>query len=85
MEPLHDYSNLSNDEEDANSVQAFCMVTVHAFLDHDLFYSTQVFLDYAKGSFGLVISSSLDSHRRLVIAARGQTVSTRRRAERRKG
>lgn len=75
LDLLQDYSLLSIDEEDHNSVQAFCNLTVHAFLDNDLFYSTQVFLDNAKGSFGLVVSSSLDAHRRLVLAARGQTVS----------
>ena len=29
----------------------------------------------AKGSFGLCVSSSLDAHRQLVVAARGQTLS----------
>ena len=74
LKPLQDYANLSLDEEGATSVQAFCMVTVHAFLDHDLFFATRTFLEHAKGSFGLVVSSSLDAHRRLVMAARGQTV-----------
>ena len=76
LKPLQDYANLSLDEEGATSVHAFCMVTVHAFFDHDLFFATRVFLEHAKGSFGLVVSSSLDAHRRLVIAARGQTVRT---------
>lgn len=62
------------DEEKFDSLYAFCMATIHAFLDNDLFYSTQLFLKHAKGSFGLVVSSSFDAHRQLVIAARGQTV-----------
>lgn len=73
--PLQDYIWLSREEEGGNSVHAFCMLAVNAFLDHDLFYSTRVFLDNAKGSFGLSVSSSWDAHRQLVVAARGQTMS----------
>ncbi len=74
--PLKDCGHLSDNGEDSNSLYAFCVATVHAFLDNDLFYTTQIFLKSAKGSFGLTVSSSCDAHRQLVIAARGQTVST---------
>lgn len=65
---------LSLDEEDddlANFVQA----TIHAFFDNDLLHSTRLFLQNAKGSFGLMIASSLDAHRQTCFAARGQTMS----------
>jgi hypothetical protein len=74
-QPLMDMGFLSNNVEDSNSIYAFSVATIHAFLDNDLFYTIQVFLKNAKGSFGLTASSSLDARRRLVIAARGQPVS----------
>jgi len=37
--------------------------------------TTKTFLKNAKGSFGLCITSSMDAHRRICLAARGQTVS----------
>ena len=75
LQPLREYGALVDDEDGPGSLQAFCMSTVHAFLDNDLFYSVQMFLKHAKGSFGLTVSSSWDAHRRVVIAARGQPVS----------
>jgi hypothetical protein len=63
----------SNDTKD--SLLSFCKVTVDAFFDNDLFYATKTFLQNAKGSFGLCISSSLDAHRQICLAARGQTMS----------
>jgi hypothetical protein len=39
-----------------------------------LFFSTKLFLKNAKGSFGLCVTSTLDSHRQMCLAARGQTV-----------
>jgi len=59
-----------------SSLSTFCAMTVNAFFDNDLLLSTQIFVKNAKGSFGLVVSSTLDAHRQLVIAARGQPVST---------
>lgn len=53
----------------------FCAVTVDAFFDNDLFMATKTFLKNAKGSFGLCVTSSLDAHRQICLAARGQTVS----------
>jgi phage-related protein len=55
----------------------FCTVTVDAFFDNDLFMTTKTFLRNAKGSFGLCVTSSLDAHRQICLAARGQTVSVK--------
>jgi hypothetical protein len=65
---------LTDDEGDA-SLQAFCLATINAFFDNDLFWTLSTFLENAKGSFGLCITSSLDAHRQLCLAARGQTMS----------
>lgn len=54
---------------------AFCMATVNAFFDNDLFQATKEFLKNAKGSFGLSTSSTLDSKHQICLAARGQTIS----------
>lgn len=53
----------------------FCMMTVNAFFDNDLFHSTKLFLENAKGSFGLSVSSTLDADHQICFAARGQTLS----------
>ena len=67
---------LSTDIDDIGSnIMTLCGRTVDAFFDNDLFWSTQTFLRYAKGSFGLGTSCSLDAHRQICIASRGQTVS----------
>jgi hypothetical protein len=73
IKPLEHY--LTNDEEggDASLLQ-FCLATINAFFDNDLFWTTKTFLKHAKGSFGLCITSSLDAHRQICLAARGQTV-----------
>ena len=66
------------DDEEAlskNSYFTFCLTTINAFFDNDLLMSTQIFLKHAKGSFGLCVSSSLDAHRQICMAARGQTMS----------
>lgn len=81
MKPLQDYLiDDGKDEEniDAGSIttlSSFCLQTVHAFFDNDLFFATQTFIKNAKGSFGLCVTSSLDGKRQLVLAARGQTMS----------
>jgi hypothetical protein len=54
---------------------AFCMMTVNAFFDNDLFQTTKLFLKHGKGSFGLSISSTLDADHQICFAARGQTLS----------
>ena len=54
---------------------AFCKHTVDAFFDNDLFMTTKTFMQNAKGSFGISVTSNLDSHRQMCLAARGQTMS----------
>ncbi len=65
---------ISSDEEDADLVD-FVRATIRAFFDNDLLHSTRTFMENAKGSFGLMIASSLDAHRQTCFAARGQTMS----------
>jgi hypothetical protein len=55
-------------------VRQFIESAVRAFFDNDLLHSTQLLLKNAKGSFGLFVSSSLDAHRQICVAARGQTI-----------
>ena len=76
ISPLKDYfSQVSEDVEGGNSLHAFCLATIDAFFDNDLFFTTKRFLKNAIGSFGLCINCSLDAHRQLCLAARGQTMS----------
>jgi len=63
------------DIESGSSLEHFCKVTIDAFFDNDLFMTTKIFLNNAKGSFGLCVTSSLDAHRQICLAARGQTMS----------
>lgn len=53
----------------------FVKSTVDAFLDNDLLHALRIFLEHAKGSFGLCVTSSLDAKRQAVFAAKGQTLS----------
>ena len=66
---------VTDPESGPASVFAFCMSTVNAFFDNDLFYAMKTFLQNASGSFGLCFVSSLDSQRQICLAARGQTMS----------
>lgn len=68
-------STPSEEEHGGGDLHLFVRTTVHAFFDNDLLQTTKLFLENAKGSFGLSISSSLDAHRQVVLAARGQTMS----------
>mmetsp|Transcript_12587 Transcript_12587/g.29481 ORF Transcript_12587/g.29481 Transcript_12587/m.29481 type:complete len:1616 (+) Transcript_12587:106-4953(+) len=54
---------------------SFCKMTIDAFFDNDLFMTTKFFMKNAKGSFGISVTSNLDSHRQMCLAARGQTMS----------
>ena len=72
MEPLNLY--IGNEELGAG-VCKFALATIDAFFDNDLFNTVKIFMDNAKGSFGLCVMSSLDSHRQICLAARGQTIS----------
>ena len=48
---------------------------VDAFHQMSLLSAARLLLAKARGSFGLVLSHSLDAHSELVVAARGQTMS----------
>ena len=48
---------------------------IDAFFHNDLMTSVQKFMAAAKGSFGLCVTSSLDVHKHIVFASRGQTKS----------
>jgi hypothetical protein len=61
------------DADDA--VARFVDSAVGAFFEQDLFSAVRMLLGNAKGSFGLFVSCSLDAHRQVVLAARGQTIS----------
>lgn len=63
------------DDEKGSSLGLFVKVTLDAFFDNDLLNTVKIFLERAKGSFGLVMISSLDAHRQMCIAARGQPMS----------
>ena len=61
-----------------NGVQAageLVRSAVGAFFRQDLLAAGRQLLDKAEGSFGLVLSTSLDAASEIVIAARGQTMS----------
>lgn len=73
MEPLQQW--VSKDTESGASILSFSLHTINAFFDNDLLQSTKTFLKNARGSFGLCVSSSLDAHRQICLAARGQTMS----------
>ena len=53
----------------------FVRATVDAFFDNDLLHSMRTFLENAKGSFGLCLTTSMDAHRQVAFAAKGQTTS----------
>jgi len=64
---------VTTDEECGNFDQ-FVKATVDAFFDNDLLNTVRVFLKNAKGSFGLCVTTSLDAHRQVAMAAKGQTL-----------
>jgi hypothetical protein len=59
------------DEEKGSSISTFVTATVDAFLDNDLLQTAKIFLKNAKGSFGLMITCSLDGRYQFCMAARG--------------
>jgi hypothetical protein len=63
------------DEEKGASLEVFVKKTIDAFFDNDLLNATKIFLENAKGSFGLAVLSTLDGHQQVCIAARGQPMS----------
>ena len=62
-------------EEIGGSLFHFSSSVIDAFFDNDLFNSVNIFMNGARGSFGLVVTSSLDAHRQICFAARGQSLS----------
>ena len=60
---------------DATAAKALVRVAVRAFFEQDLLAAARQLLANAIGSFGLVLSTSLDAPNELVVAARGQTMS----------
>ena len=62
-------------EEGEMNLITFVRYTVDAFFDNALFTTTKLFLANAVGSFGLMVTSSMDAHRQVCIAARGQPMS----------
>lgn len=66
---------LQTSGEASSTPYHFAKTVVAAFLDNDLFHSVKTFLQASLGSFGLSVSSNLDSHRQVCLASRGQTIS----------
>lgn len=56
--------------EEGGSLAKFVRGTIDAFFDNDLLHTTRLFLENAKGSFGLCVVSSLDAGRQVCFAAR---------------
>jgi hypothetical protein len=56
-------------------LNALAAAAVDAFFDNGLLRASRIFLEGAMGSFGLVLSTSLEADSELVVAARGQTMS----------
>ena len=57
------------------AAELFIRKAVGAFFKQDLLAAARQLLGAAEGSFGLVLSTALDSDKELVVAARGQTMS----------
>jgi hypothetical protein len=72
VQPLELFLHL--DDESGNGLMEFCLATINAFFDNDLMFTTETFLRHAKGTFGLCFNSSIDAHRQICLAARGQSV-----------
>lgn len=62
-------------DEERAALTKFMETAITAFLEHDLFCSSNLFFRNARGSFGLCTSSTVSAHRQVVIAARGQSMS----------
>lgn len=61
-------------DEEGGNLDQFVNATVAAFFDNDLLHTVRIFLKNAKGSFGLCVTTSLDAHRQVAMAAKGQTL-----------
>ena len=58
-----------------NSLFETVCTTIDAFFENDAFHAMKLFMKSAVGSFGLMTTSSMDSHYQICIAARGQPMS----------
>ena len=67
--------NYMSFDPESGDIGKFVRETVAAFFDNDLLHSLRTFLENAKGSFGLSVTSSVDAKRQAVFAAKGQTLS----------
>ncbi|CAE7877802.1 unnamed protein product [Symbiodinium necroappetens] len=56
-------------------LQSMIYTAIDAFFDNDLLKAMELFMDGAKGSFGLCVTSSLDAQKQIVMAARGQSMA----------
>jgi len=75
MKEIAIYLALSSEEQGGSFLYHFASCVIDAFFYNDLFNSVKIFMNSEKGSFGLVVTSSLNSHRQVCFAARGQTLS----------
>ncbi len=53
---------------------AFARTAIHAFFSNDLYFASKTFMSKAKGSFGLVVVSTLEEGK-LALSAQGQPIS----------
>ena len=74
--PLRKLISFDKDMEEGRlTVEQWVEYAVHAFFDNDLFHATNIFMENAKGSFGLMVTSSIEASRQICLAARGQPMS----------
>ena len=66
---------MSEEDDPAKAAEALVRTAVEAFFTQDLLAAGEQLLANAEGSFGLVLSTSIDASREIVVAARGQTMS----------
>lgn len=69
------FVSMDEESDSGTSLQELVTRTIDAFFDNDLFQATRIFMSNAKGSFGLMVTSSLDANRQICLAARGQPIS----------
>lgn len=71
----HFVKSRSIEEAVGTTMEQLMQKTVKAFFHNDLFESTRIFMKRATGSFGLMVTCSLDAEQEVCIAARGQPMS----------
>mmetsp|Transcript_5234 Transcript_5234/g.9361 ORF Transcript_5234/g.9361 Transcript_5234/m.9361 type:complete len:666 (-) Transcript_5234:2682-4679(-) len=69
------FSKFISFDIEEGSLGQFIQATVDAFFDNDLLQTVRTFLENSKGSFGLCVATSIEAHRQVCIAAKGQTNS----------